>query len=540
MGIQSEKVLELIKMGNSQVLKYIINTLKVIGALFCLYCFICSLDILSTAFKLLAGQATGDIFSGGWLTNPVIGLMIGILGTVLVQSSSTFTSIIVAAIGAGMDIHIAIPMLMGANIGTSVTNTLVAMTQIGNKDEFQRAFSAATVHDMFNWCTVLIVFTIECLFGVGFLEKMTDAMADNLVGSNVTGTKIKILGYITDPVVDSIIEIDKGVLKKWAANQSCPDCRLIVNCTDKEDCGYLFNLPSLSDQAIGGILLCLSLVVLCSALFFLVKTLNSLLKGSMAEAVKRVVNPKFKNPLVAYLFGILLIFIGAGATIILQSSSIFTSTLTPMVGMGYVELETCYPMFLGSNIGTTFTSMLAALTQSGTDNFKNTIQGALVHLFFNIIGILLFYPIPFMRFPLPMCKRLGKLTAKYRWFAVVYIIVMFFVVPGIFVALSLIDAKGIAMYTFLGISIFIAILGALLKVIQSKDSLKPYLPESLHTFEFLPKPLRSLEPYDKKLTGFPCCKIYSADPEDQPMSMVANKKPESIGATNPTFTVQDE
>ena len=95
------------------------------------------------------------------MTNPVIGLMIGILGTVLVQSSSTFTSIIVAAIGAGMDIHIAIPMIMGANIGTSVTNTLVAMTQIGNKDEFERAFAAATVHDMFNWCTVLIVFTIE-------------------------------------------------------------------------------------------------------------------------------------------------------------------------------------------------------------------------------------------------------------------------------------------------------------------------------------------------------------------------------------------
>ena len=110
---------------------------------------------------------------------------------------------------------------------------------------------------------------------------MTDVMADNLVGSNVTGTKIKILGYITDPVVDSIIEIDKGVLKKWAANQSCPDCRLIVNCpTNQTDCGYLFNLPSLSDQAIGGILLCLSLIVLCLALFFLVKTLNSLLQGN--------------------------------------------------------------------------------------------------------------------------------------------------------------------------------------------------------------------------------------------------------------------
>lgn len=87
--------------------------------------------------------------------------MIGILGTVLVQSSSTFTSIIVAAIGAGMSVHIAIPMIMGANIGTSVTNTLVAITQIGNRQEFERAFSAATVHDMFNWATVILLFTIE-------------------------------------------------------------------------------------------------------------------------------------------------------------------------------------------------------------------------------------------------------------------------------------------------------------------------------------------------------------------------------------------
>ena len=193
------------------------------------------------------------------------------------------------------------------------------------------------------------------------------------------------------------LQIDKGVLKKWSTKQPCPDCRLIVNCTDKKDCRYLFNLPYLSDEAIGGILACLSLVALCLSLFFLVKILNSLLKGSVAEAVKRVVNPKFKNPFLAYFFGVLLIFIGAVGTIAVQSSSVFTSTLTPMVGLGYIEIETCYPMFLGSNIGTTCTSMLAALTQSGTDNFKNTIQGALVHLFFNIIGILLFYPIPFMR-----------------------------------------------------------------------------------------------------------------------------------------------
>ena len=90
--------------------------------------------------------------------------MIGILGTVSVQSSSTFSSIIVAAIGAGLNVHIAVPMIMGANIGTSVTNTLVAMTQIGDRKEFERAFAAATVHDMFNWATVILLFTIEVIF----------------------------------------------------------------------------------------------------------------------------------------------------------------------------------------------------------------------------------------------------------------------------------------------------------------------------------------------------------------------------------------
>ena len=106
---------------------------------------------------------SGEIFNGDWLGNPVVGLMIGILGTVLVQSSSTFTSIIVAAIGSGLPIPWAIPMLMGANIGTSVTNTLVAMTQVGDKKQFERAFAAATVHDMFNWCTVVVLFTIEVI-----------------------------------------------------------------------------------------------------------------------------------------------------------------------------------------------------------------------------------------------------------------------------------------------------------------------------------------------------------------------------------------
>ena len=138
-----------------------------------------------------------------------------------------------------------------------------------------------------------------------------------------------------------------------------------------------------------------------------------------------------------------------------------------------------------------------------------------------------------------MSKKLGELTAEYRWFALGYIIFMFFLLPGIFVALTLVDSQGIAMYTFLGLVIFIAILVATLKFFQSKESLKKYLPEKLHTFEFLPKFLRSLEPYDQILTSWPCGqKCSAANPEPQPV--VKYIKPGSVGVLNPTFTIQDE
>ena len=346
---------------------------------------------------------------------------------------------------------------------------------------------------------------------------MTGSIAKELVSSGGSGAKIKVMSYITDPVTKSIIKIDKKVLNKWAeSNDTCivdkvcqkncsslpaetlkgGPCRLLHNCDDGS-CGFLFNLPDLTDQEIGGILLGLSLFVLVGSLMVMVKILNSLLQGSMADNVKKIVNPKFKSAIVQYLFGYVLMLVGVGATIVLQSSSIFTSTLTPMVGMGYVEVETCYPMFLGSNIGTTFTSMLAALTQSGSSSFRDTVQGALIHMFFNIIGILLFYPIPFMRFPIPLCKKLGKITAKYRWFALVYIIGMFFVLPGVFVALTLVDSSGIVMYTFL--AIFTAVLAVIgtINFMQSREKLQNCLPKFLRNWDFMPKPLRSLEPYDR-------------------------------------------
>ena len=146
-----------------------------------------------------------------------------------------------------------------------------------------------------------------------------------------------------------------------------------------------------------------------------------------------------------WLTGYLVMVIGAGLTIIVQSSSVFTSTLTPLAGAGLVSLERAYPLTLGSNIGTTTTSLLAALASKG--NEKEAIQIALVHLCFNITGILLFYPIPFMRWPILLAQHLGDITSRYRWFSVAYLLLMFFIFPAIIFGLSL--AGSVAMYVVL-------------------------------------------------------------------------------------------
>ena len=81
---------------------------KIVLLLGLLYFFICSLDFLSSAFRLLGGKAAGEAFaSNKILSNPVAGLMIGILATVLVQSSSTTTSIVVAMVAADSKFYFA-------------------------------------------------------------------------------------------------------------------------------------------------------------------------------------------------------------------------------------------------------------------------------------------------------------------------------------------------------------------------------------------------------------------------------------------------
>lgn len=494
--------------------------LKIVILLGALYIFICSLSFLGDAFKLLGGKAAGQAFSENEiLSNPVAGLMIGVLATVLLQSSSTTTSIVVSMVGSGelLTVKQAIPIVMGANIGTSVTNTIVSLGQITDKNDFRRAFAGATVHDAFNWLSVLVLLPIEVI--TGYLEELSGAIVDSIpeFQEDIKDLDRDYLKVITDPFTKLIIQIDKKVITKIAEGDVEYLDKSIIkhSCCDKLDngtsvnchpCEFMFESISRpgrwSDAAVGALLLVIALFLLCVCLVLIVKLLHSLLRGQIAFIIRKFINASFPGKC-SYFTGYLAILIGAGLTVLVQSSSIFTSSITPLVGMGVLSLDRMYPLTLGSNIGTTATGILAAFAQD-QDKIHDSLQIALCHLFFNISGIIIFYPLPFFRPPIQMAKFLGVETSKYRWFAIIYLIFAFFLFPAAIFGLSV--ASWIALAAvMIPVAVLILII-LIIKLIQKKRPL--CLPHKLRNWKWLPEPLRSLAPYDRfimKITGNCCC-----------------------------------
>ncbi|KAE8300073.1 Sodium-dependent phosphate transport protein 2B [Larimichthys crocea] len=336
-----------------KVLRVLVSVGKLILLLGFLYIFICSLDVLSSAFQLVGGKAAGDIFQdNSVLSNPLAGLVIGVLVTLLVQSSSTSSSIVVSMVSSGLlTVQLAVPIIMGTNIGTSVTNTLVAVTQAGDRSVFRRAFAGATVHDFFNWLSVLVLLPLEV--ATGYLYVVTKLIIDSF--KIQSGEAPDLLNVITDVVTESIIQLDesvisgiatgdpeardKSLIKRWC--QTFTNTTLMNNISETynvQKCKHLFVNGNLPDLAVGLILLAFSLLVLCSCLILIVKLLNSMLKGQVATVIKKILNTDFPFPF-GWVTGYIAILVGAGMTFIVQSSSVFTSAITPLVGIGVISIE---------------------------------------------------------------------------------------------------------------------------------------------------------------------------------------------------------
>lgn len=438
----------------------------IVAVLFFLYFFLLGLDLLGNAAKVIGGCSAGALF--GDETNPVAGLMVGILATVLIQSSSSSTSIVVSLVGAGsVTVKSGIYMVMGANIGTSVTNTIVAMGHLGDGDELERAFAGATVHDMFNFLSVATLFPIEVI--THYLFYLSRALvgggdeAREGQGEKWTGPLKRIVGPLTKAIIVPNKKVPKAIAKGGDCDSYYPvTCEGnitdydhcvkkgsvgLISCDKKQGCPAFFqNGASRQQDVISGIVcFVLGLAILVVCLIGLVTVLQKMLMGLSTRVLHKATSVN----------GYVAILIGAALTVLVQSSSITTSALTPFVGMGAIRLEQMFPLTLGANIGTTVTGLLASLVSDGTD----ALQVALCHLCFNITGILIWFPIPFMRkIPLRAARALGTTTRVWRGFPIVYIIIVFFIIPLLLLGLSSLFQQGSRGFTVLGS--FITIIAA--------------------------------------------------------------------------------
>ncbi|ALU45635.1 Na/Pi symporter [Pseudoalteromonas rubra] len=350
------------------------------------YLVLVAVGTVSGGFKLASGGTEGakEIFA--FATNPFVALMLGAFATALVQSSSTVTSVIVGLVAGGLPLGIAIPMIMGANIGTTITNTLVSIGHIRDKEEFQRAFAASTVHDFFNLFAVAIFLPLEIMFGL--LEKFSAALSHLFVGD--ADLSLKSYNFIK-PLVKPAVGLVKDAVS------------------------------FLDGKAVG-----IAMVVVGIAMIlFAVTTLGKLLKKALVGRAKELLHSAIGRGPIAGISS------GAAVTVMVQSSSTTTSLMIPLAGSGVFTTRQIYPFTLGANIGTTITALLAATSITGP-NAEVALTIALVHVMFNVFAVGLIYGLPLLReIPLQLAEKLARIGTRNKSAAFGYVLGSFFVLPGL-------------------------------------------------------------------------------------------------------------
>ena len=356
---------------NSQII-----ALKVVSIFGALYVFLVGINGMSSAIKHMGSDVAESIFTT--TSDPVIALFIGVFATVLFQSSSTTTSLIVGMVSSGaLGLAGAVPMIMGANIGTTVTNTIVSMGHINRGNEFRRAFAASTVHDFFNVLAVLILFPLE--------------MAFHGIQRSAEWISSLMFGKIQDVEILQAKSPIKIAIKSGA--------KFVEKFTFDNDIVYLV----------------LSVFITFAMLYTLVKILRSLVLKKVEGFFDQYI---FKTALRAIGFGIIL-------TIMVQSSSITTSVVVPLAGAGVLTLRQIFPFTIGANIGTTVTALLAAIT--GT---VAALIAAISHLLFNIFGIIIIYCNPYLRsIPLKGAELIAEYATKNKFIPLVYLLIAFVAIP---------------------------------------------------------------------------------------------------------------
>lgn len=341
--------------------------------------FIFAIDLLTVAMGKLNNDVAKEIIQA--TRNPFISLFVGLLVTALIQSSSTVTASIVAIVASGnMTLQQAVPMVLGANIGTTLTSTLVSFTFITRKKEFKRALSSGISHDVFNIFNVIILFPLELYFN--FLSNTAEKLA-----------KL----FVSDKEFTGTFEYNRTFTRgttEWIVEH--------------------INIPFVST------LLAIFLV------FFSIKVMStSVYKTFVLDTFEDINKIIFKNTAVSFIYGIFF-------TAAVQSSTVTTCLVVPLVANRKVSLAKSFPFIIGANIGTTITAVIAAMYKT-----EAAIALAFAHVLFNSIGALIFLPFPEVRnIPVKLAEWMGKTSLTHRIFGFAYILLTFFIIPFLLIYFS--------------------------------------------------------------------------------------------------------
>ena len=256
--------------------------------------FLYGMDVMGDSLKKSAGHRLKAILAK-MTSNPVKGFFLGLAVTLVIQSSSATTVMVVGFVNSGtMTLLQSVGVIIGANVGTAITAWLTALNTLGGEGGAQIT-GALSVLKPDSWVPIVAVLGI-CLVMFSKKGKKKD------IGAILLGFAVLMTGM-------TLMSDAVGPLKE--------------------------------NEAFKNILL------------------------------------MFENPLLGILAGLVL-------TAIVQSSSASVGILQAMTVTGAISYGAAIPIVMGQNIGTCVTAMLSSLGAN-----KNGKRAAVIHLSFNVIGVVL-------------------------------------------------------------------------------------------------------------------------------------------------------
>ncbi|MGD2142453.1 MAG: hypothetical protein PVH79_03110 [Candidatus Bathyarchaeota archaeon] len=368
--------------------------------IFGVFLFISSLEGVKSGFKLIFAEWQKGIL--GMITAstaPMTGLAIGILSTALVQSSSAVVAATMVSmsgmVAEGLPMVAAmrfgVPMVLGANIGTTVTNTIVVfgVRRGMTVEEFGDTIPGVIVDDVYEALTIALFFVLEMT--TAFISNLTLAIGQFL---SETLNLEDALEVFDKTIIDIIIK------------------EPIVNPVK----GLVTNLLG---SKIGGLLLFVFwFLVIIFSMGLITRGLENLIKTDWENKVKAA----FESPVRGF-------FTGFSITWLVGSSSIGSSLMVPFLATKVVDLKRAYPYLCGSNMATTVD--LSQIYGYLAGGLVGVMLGS-AHVMLNIMALVLWLVSPLRFVPVRVAEMIGRKIQQNKNAGVallVWVIILFFLLP---------------------------------------------------------------------------------------------------------------